>query len=145
MHKITKIFLQRFFPSLIILPFLACAGMKIGNLKETIDKYNKAIKWAGYASTAGMIEEAERQAILEKKLKEMNDKNVVEYSLGDLSLSGDGKSATALVQYSLINQKYQSLENSIELQLWKKIDGRWYLSKIINPNEKPQKGKHATP
>lgn len=125
---------------LILVPplILSCSGMKVKDLNDTIEKYNRALKWGGYSAVTPLMEESAKQTLLQKKMKEMQDKSIVEYALSDLSLDNSGKVATALVQYSCINQKTQSLNEFGEIQIWENIKGKWYLSKIISSEEKKQ-------
>ena len=131
--------------TLLIFAF-SCAGVKVEQLNDTIDKYNRALKWGGYQASAPLIDESVRQKLLAKKLKEMQDKNIVEYSLADLSISQDQKTATAVVQYSYIDQKTQSVHGFGELQVWKMVKGEWFLANIIESKDKPGSDiKHSDP
>lgn len=122
----------------ISMPFLllSCSGMKIKNLNDTIEKYNMALRWGGYSAVTPLIEESERETFIGKKMKDMQNKNIVDYGLSNISLDNDGKAATALVQYSFIDQNSQSLNSYGEIQIWKLIKGQWYLSKIIESDKK---------
>jgi hypothetical protein len=110
---------------------------KMSGLTDTIERFNRTLKWGGYPASAPMIDSESRDSLLEQKVKEMQGKNIVEYTVGDLSIDKTSETATALVQYSYINQRYQSVHNLTELQIWKYKNKNWFLSKIISPSSPP--------
>ena len=116
---------------LCLILFAAGCNTKLQNLSETIEKYNNLLRWGGVRAVTSLIEEDAQKDILKKKLKEMENKSVVEYALVDLTMDKKKKNATAIMQYSCIYQKTQSLKTVSEIQLWKYDRGDWKLSKIM--------------
>jgi hypothetical protein len=125
---------RQFYLSLFVIlsvSAVSCSSMKIKKLSKDIKTYSRTLKWGAYGASASFIEEDVRKDIINNRVNFLDGKKIVDYALVDIALDDDQQTATAVVQYSYINQKNQSLHAFNEVQLWKSTRGKWRLSKII--------------
>ena len=140
MTNLSKQKIILFLALFVISLFSGCAKSKMKRLSETINKYNKTLKWGAYSASSLMMTEDSRKELTQRILKELNNKNIVDYAIADMSYDEESKTATAIVQYSYINQRTQSLHNFAEIQLWSLTKGSWRLSNILESRK--AKGTH---
>ena len=104
---------------------------KVKDLNKQIKTYSRTIKWKAYSAGASFIEKDKQKEIVGSRVKFFAGKNVVDFAIVDISLAEDKKSATAIVQYSFIEERTQSFKAFNEVQLWKAYGSKWRLSKVI--------------
>jgi len=139
MHKTMRI-TGTILALVLSLSIVSCTS-KVKKLNDKIKIYNKTMQWGLLTSAAPLIDEPSRKDLIEERVKFLNGKNIVDSALVDLSINKKDKNATAIVQYSYIEERTQNLKIFNEIQLWKEIKGNWYLSKIIGA-KKTKKPTH---
>ncbi len=114
--------------------FSSCNSVK--GLSKQIKTYSRTIKWKAYSAGASFIEDGKQKEIIADRVEFFNGKNVVDFALVDVSIADDKKTATAIVQYSYIQERTQSFKAFNEVQLWKKTGTKWKLSGVIKAETK---------
>jgi hypothetical protein len=115
----------------IALLLAACAHEKSGDaftrLKDSVDGYNHAFRWKYYERAATFLPKDIRASFLATYEDDDSSLQVEDYSIIDLDVGDDSKSATAKVKVRYMMLPSVTVEHVTLVQHWHELEGQWIL------------------
>jgi len=108
---------------------MACAPSRIERFNDRLEEYNQALRWATPPRIKSCVSVPKRDSLLPDLSAQLEEENVVDFSVTDVKLDKKTKRAFATVNYTFYRNDTQAVKDRIERLSWEYggTPEAWYL------------------